>query len=121
MRSSSTHFLKRSNVFFNFAPPGPEASMAPRKNPSRSKLVSRPRPQPPKHGSSPRGAQGLLLAGKVRALIDGRFAVSSDDIRSCAHDVLRHRVMVNFQGQADGVTPDHVISAVLENVKPPSS
>ena len=72
-------------------------------------------------GSSPRGAQGLLLSGKVRALLDGRFAVSSDDVRASAHDVLRHRIMVNFQGQADGVTPDHVISAVLEHVKPPSS
>jgi len=67
-------------------------------------------------GSSPRGAQGLLLASKVKALLDGRFAVATDDIKAVAHDVLRHRVMINFQGQADGVTPDHVVSAVLESV-----
>lgn len=70
-------------------------------------------------GSSPRGAQGLLLAGKVKALLAGRFAVSSDDLRSAAADVLRHRVIVNFQGQADGITPDHVVNAVLEHVSPP--
>ena len=72
-------------------------------------------------GSSPRGAQGLLLSGKVRALLDGRFAVSSDDIRASAHDVLRHRIMINFQGQADGVTPDGVIDSVLEHVQPTAS
>jgi len=72
-------------------------------------------------GSSPRGAQGLLLAGKVSALLDGRFAVSSDDINGAARDVLRHRVMINFQGQADGVTPDHVINSVIESVGTPSA
>ena len=68
-------------------------------------------------GSSPRGSQGLLLAGKVKALLAGRFAVSTDDIRGVVHEVLRHRVMINFQGQADGVTTDHVIDSVLEHVK----
>jgi len=72
-------------------------------------------------GSSPRGAQGLLLAGKIRAILDGRFAVSSDDVRANAHEVLRHRVMINFQGQADGVTPDGVIDSVLEHVQPAAS
>ncbi len=70
-------------------------------------------------GSSPRGAQGLLLASKVRALLDGRFAVSADDVRAVAPDVLRHRVMVNFQGQAAGTGPDDVISSVLAAIKPP--
>jgi len=69
-------------------------------------------------GSSPRGAQGLVLGAKVRALLHDRFAVSSEDVRAVAHNVLRHRVIVNFQGQADGVTPDHVVSAVLEHIKP---
>jgi len=69
-------------------------------------------------GSSPRGAQALLLAGKVKALLAGRFAVNTADVRSVAHDALRHRVMINFQGQSDGVTPDRVIDAVLGAVKP---
>ena len=71
-------------------------------------------------GSSPRGAQGLMLAGKVRALLAGRYSVSIDDIRASTPDVLRHRVMVNFQGQADGVTPDRVVQSVLDHVRPPT-
>jgi len=70
-------------------------------------------------GSSPRGAQALLLGGKVKALLAGRFAVSADDVRAVAKPVLRHRLMINFQGQSDGVTPDHVVEAVLEGVKAP--
>ncbi|MFT7619874.1 MAG: MoxR-like ATPase [Planctomycetota bacterium] len=70
-------------------------------------------------GASPRGVQGLMLAAKVRALLAGRYAVSVDDIRDVAHDVLRHRVLINFHGQADGVTPDQVIDAVLAHVNPP--
>ncbi len=70
-------------------------------------------------GSSPRGVQALLLVGKVKALLAGRFAVSCDDIKSAAHAVLRHRVMINFQGQSDGVTPDQVIDAVLAAVTAP--
>ena len=60
-----------------------------------------------------------MLAGKVKALLAGRFAVSSEDVRAVAHPVLRHRIIVNFQGQADGVTPDKVIDAILEHVAPP--
>ena len=70
-------------------------------------------------GSSPRGAQGLLLAGKVRALLAGRHAVATDDVRGVAHAVLRHRVLLNFQAQSDGVGADHVVSSVLESVKAP--
>ncbi|MHC4954337.1 MAG: AAA family ATPase [Planctomycetota bacterium] len=69
-------------------------------------------------GASPRGAQSLLLSGKVRALLDGRFAVSTDDIRAVAHPVLRHRILLGFQGQAAGVKPDGVVDAVLEQVQP---
>jgi len=69
-------------------------------------------------GSSPRGAQALLLAGKVRALLAGRFTVNTDDIRHVALPALRHRVIVNFQGQSDGITPDDVVHAVLAHVKP---
>ena len=70
-------------------------------------------------GSSPRGVQGLMLAAKVRALLSGRFAVSVDDVRFVALDVLRHRVLINFHGQADGVTADAVVNAVLGHVNPP--
>ena len=70
-------------------------------------------------GSSPRGVQALLLASKVKTLLAGRFAVAVDDIRAVAHAALRHRVMINFQGQADGVTPDRVIDDVLQAVQPP--
>jgi MoxR-like ATPase len=69
-------------------------------------------------GSSPRGAQSLLLAGKVKALLAGRFAVAGEDIRAVARPVLRHRVLINFQGLSDGVSPDDVVEAVLERVEP---
>ncbi len=71
-------------------------------------------------GSSPRGAQALLLGSKVKALLAGRFSVSCDDIRGVAHDVLRHRVIVNFQGQADGITPDDIVDSVLAAIQPPA-
>ena len=69
-------------------------------------------------GASPRGAQALLLAGKVRALLAGRFAVANEDVRGVAHDVLRHRLMIGFQGQSEGVTPDAIVDAVLAEVRP---
>jgi MoxR-like ATPase len=65
-------------------------------------------------GSSPRGAQALVLGAKVKALAAGRFAISTDDIRSVAHDALRHRVLIGFQGQAEGITPDALVSELLE-------
>ena len=72
-------------------------------------------------GSSPRGAQGLLLAGKVRALVDGRFAVSCDDVKEIAPGALRHRVIVNFHGISEGITPDNVVDAVLRKVEQPNA
>ncbi len=70
-------------------------------------------------GSSPRGAQGLLLTGKVKALLGKRHAVSTDDVRAAAHAVLRHRVLLNFRAQSDGVSADDVVNAVLETVTAP--
>lgn len=67
-------------------------------------------------GSSPRGAQGILLSSKVRALMDGRFNVSSDDIRESAMAALRHRVILNFEGEAEGVKTDTILSEILKNV-----
>jgi MoxR-like ATPase len=68
-------------------------------------------------GASPRGAQALLLAGKVAALRDGRYNVSFDDIRGAALSALRHRVLLNFEADADSVTPDAVIEDVLQRVE----
>ncbi|MFN3193768.1 MAG: AAA family ATPase [Aureliella sp.] len=64
-------------------------------------------------GASPRGVQSLILAGKVRALLEGRFAVATEDLAAVASDVLRHRILINFQGMSDGVTPDDVIQQVV--------
>ncbi|MDF1799186.1 MAG: MoxR family ATPase [Planctomycetota bacterium] len=64
-------------------------------------------------GASPRGAQALLLVGKVKALLDGRFAVSTADINAAAPAVLRHRVMVNFHALSDGVDTDAIIAKIL--------
>lgn len=67
-------------------------------------------------GSSPRGAQCLLLAGKVRALTQGRFNVSFDDISAVATPTLRHRFILNFEAEAEGVTTDHIIAQILQEV-----
>jgi len=67
-------------------------------------------------GSSPRGGQTLLLAGKVRALIQGRFNVSFDDIEAVAPAALRHRLILNFEAEAEGITTDHIIAQVLRDV-----
>ena len=70
-------------------------------------------------GSSPRGVQGLILAGKVQALLDDRFAVSPDDIRAVAMPVLRHRILLNFRAQANNVSADELVEDVLKSVHPP--
>ena len=67
-------------------------------------------------GSSPRGAQTLLLGAKVRALTEGRFNVSFDDIATFALPALRHRLIVNFEAEAEGVTSDLVLDKILAEV-----
>ena len=67
-------------------------------------------------GSSPRGAQTLMLAGKVRALTQGRFNVSFEDIETMAKPALRHRLILNFEAEAEGVTTDLIIDQVLKEV-----
>jgi MoxR-like ATPase len=69
-----------------------------------------------RYGSSPRGAQAVLLAAKIRALFEGRFAASVDDVRAVAHPALRHRILLNFEGEAEGVKTDQVIDAILKNL-----
>ena len=67
-------------------------------------------------GSSPRGAQCLILAGKVRALTQGRFNVSFEDLQAAALPALRHRLILNFEAEAEAITTDHVIAQVLRDV-----
>jgi len=67
-------------------------------------------------GSSPRGAQTLILAAKVRALTQGRFNVSFDDIQAVTPATLRHRLILNFEAEAEGITTDHIIKQILEEV-----
>jgi MoxR-like ATPase len=64
-------------------------------------------------GASPRGAQAMLLAAKIRALLDGRFAASIDDVKAGALPALRHRVLLNFEGEAEGVKTDGVIQEIV--------
>jgi len=67
-------------------------------------------------GASPRGAQTLALAAKVRALLDGRYNVSFEDVRRVYLPGMRHRIIVNFEAQAEGVQPDQVLLELLEKV-----
>jgi MoxR-like ATPase len=69
-----------------------------------------------KFGSSPRGAQALLLGAKVRALTEGRFNVSFDDVAEVALPALRHRLIVNFEAEAEGVTTDLVLQKIMDGV-----
>jgi MoxR-like ATPase len=73
-----------------------------------------------RYGGSPRGAQALVLAGKIHALLDGRFNVAIDDVRAVALPSLRHRVILNFEGEAEGITSDAVVRAILDAVAPPA-
>ena len=73
-----------------------------------------------RYGGSPRGAQALVTAGKIYALLDGRFNVSVDDIRAVALPALRHRVILNFEGEAEGITPEAIVRSILDAVPAPS-
>jgi MoxR-like ATPase len=69
-----------------------------------------------RYGASPRGAQALLLAAKIQALFDGRFAASIDDVKKVSLAALRHRVLLNFEGEAEGVKSDQVIAGIIESL-----
>jgi MoxR-like ATPase len=69
------------------------------------------------YGASPRGMQALILAGKIIALLNGRFNVAVDDLKAAAVPALRHRLILNFEAQAQGVSTDAVIGAVLQSVE----
>jgi MoxR-like ATPase len=69
-----------------------------------------------RYGASPRGMQAMILAGKIIALLDGRYNVAYDDIREAAIPALRHRLILNFDAQAEGITTDTVIQSLLTSV-----
>jgi MoxR-like ATPase len=71
-----------------------------------------------RYGASPRGMQAMILAAKIMALLDGRYNAAYDDIREAALPALRHRLILNFEAQAEGITTDSVIVAVLETMRP---
>ena len=73
-----------------------------------------------RYGGSPRGAQALVTGGKIYALLDGRFNVSIEDIRAVTLPALRHRVILNFEGEAEGITPEAIVRSILDAVPPPS-
>ena len=73
-----------------------------------------------RYGSSPRGAQAIILAAKIRAILDHRYHVSRDDIQAVAPPALRHRLILNFEGQAENIQPDDIIDDVLETVEAPA-
>lgn len=67
-------------------------------------------------GGSPRGAQSVLLASKIRALFEGRFAASIDDVKKVALPALRHRVLLNFEGEAEGIKTDQVLQEIIKTI-----
>jgi len=67
-----------------------------------------------RYGASPRGLQALIMTSKVRALLEGRYNVSLEDLQYVAFPSLRHRIILNFDGLADGVTPEDLIEAIIE-------
>lgn len=68
-------------------------------------------------GASPRGAQALIIGAKINALLEGRFNVSYEDIEAVAHNALRHRLLLNFEGQAEGISTDAIVSDLLKTIK----
>ncbi|MEI6777514.1 MAG: MoxR family ATPase [Chloroflexales bacterium] len=70
-----------------------------------------------RYGASPRGMQAIILAGKIMALLDGRFNVAFADLKAAALPTLRHRVVLNFEAQAEGISSDEVVKGVIESIK----
>ena len=68
-------------------------------------------------GASPRAAQGIISGAKVRAVMEGRFNVSFEDIKEMAYPVLRHRIILNFEAITEGITEEVIIDKILEDLK----
>jgi MoxR-like ATPase len=71
------------------------------------------------NGASPRASIALIKVAKAQALLSGRSYISPHDVKTIAHDVLRHRILVSYEAEAQGKTTDHVIAQILENVPVP--
>jgi MoxR-like ATPase len=69
-----------------------------------------------RYGASPRGLQALVLGAKIRAILDDRYHVAREDLREMARPVLRHRLILNFEGQAEGIRADDVIGQVIQSI-----
>ena len=83
--------------------------------------LTAPPPPPPcgkyvRYGASPRGAQSIVLAAKIRALLEGRLNVAFDDVRALAAPALRHRIVLNFEGEAEGLNTDEIVGEVLSKI-----
>ena len=90
--------------------------------------ATRPNPNSPEfirkwiaYGVSVRAAQYMILGGKARALMAGRYHVNFEDVRALAHPVLRHRILLNFHAESERITTDQIIDQLLELVQPPKS
>jgi len=70
-----------------------------------------------RYGASPRGLQAIIMTSKVRALLEGRFNVSREDIRAVAYPALRHRIILNFDGLAEGITPEELIDIIIQETE----
>jgi len=66
-----------------------------------------------RYGASPRGAQAIVLGAKIHALLDGRFNVAYSDVQAIAAPALRHRIILNFEGEAEGISTDSVVRAII--------
>lgn len=69
-----------------------------------------------RYGASPRGAQALIVGGKIHALLEGRFNVSFEDIQAVAPPALRHRLLLSFEGLAEGINPDTIVQDVIRSL-----
>jgi len=81
-------------------------------HPTASNLVR----QYVRYGASPRGGQAMILGSKVNALLEGRYNVAFEDVQAVAPAALRHRIILNFEGQAEGIQPDDIIADLLNHV-----
>src|SRR6266702_3719049 len=70
-----------------------------------------------RYGASPRGLQAIITTAKVRALLEGRYNVSKEDVQNVAFPALRHRIILNFDGLADGITPENLIETIIEETE----
>ena len=69
-------------------------------------------------GAGPRASQHIILAAKARAILQGRYVASVEDVRAVAPSILRHRILINFKAQADGITSLQIVGRLLQEVVP---